>query len=56
LHIAVFRVVARDNDALVGTAVINLGHTSIIIAVDDALGAGTIRKVEKEVRMRTGRK
>jgi len=53
-EIAVFGVIAGDNDALVGAAVVNFGDASGVIAVYDAFRAGAIRNVEDEVRMRTG--
>jgi hypothetical protein len=53
-EIAMLGVIAGDNDALVGAAVIDFGDASGVIAVYDAFRAGAIRNVEDEVGMRTG--
>jgi hypothetical protein len=50
LHVPVFRIVAGDDDALFGTAVIDYSHTIGIIAVDDAFRAGEIGRVESAGR------
>jgi hypothetical protein len=50
LHLPVFRIVAGDDDALVGTAVVDFGHTLGVIAVDDAFRAGEIGRVENARR------
>jgi hypothetical protein len=53
LYVPVFRTVAGDDNALVGTAVIDFSHTFGIIAVDDTLRAGDIGKAE-DARGRKG--
>jgi hypothetical protein len=53
-EIAVFGIIAWDNNAFVGAVVVNFGDASGVITVYDALRAGAIRNVEEEVRMRTG--
>jgi len=49
----VFRTVTWDDDALVGTVVIDFSHTIGVFAVDDTFRAGEIGKV-KDVRRRRG--
>jgi hypothetical protein len=36
-YISVFRIVARDDNTLFGAAVVDFGHASCVIAIDDAL-------------------
>ena len=52
LQVAVFRIVAGDDDALLGAAVVNFSHTIGIIAVDDTFRAGEIGRVENTRRRR----
>jgi hypothetical protein len=54
LNVAVFRIVAGDDDALFGTVVIDFSHTIGIIAVDDTFRAGEIGGVENARRRRSG--
>jgi hypothetical protein len=51
LYVPVFRTVAGDDDALLGTVVADFSYTIGIIAVDDTFRAGEIwkgREYEKE--------
>jgi hypothetical protein len=52
LHVPVFRIVAGDDDAPVGTAVVDFGHAIGVIAVDDTFRAGEIGRVENARRGR----
>jgi hypothetical protein len=52
LYVPVFRIVAGDDDALVGTAAIYFSYTVCIIAVGDAFGAGEIGRAENARRRR----
>ena len=53
LHFTVFGIVAGDDDALFGTAVIDFSHTIGVIAVNYTFRAGEVGKVEN-VRRRWG--
>jgi hypothetical protein len=50
LYVPVFRIVAGDDDALLGTVVVNFSYTIGIIAVDDTFRAGEIGRVENTRR------
>ena len=52
MNVPVFRTVAGDDDALVGTAVVDFSYTIGIIAIDDTFRAGDIGKVENSRRRR----